>query len=33
MTPELEEATTHYIDELKRLTEMLSRVSEQSERL
>lgn len=33
MTPELEEATTHYIDELKRLTEMLSRVSEQSEKL
>ena len=33
MTPELEEATTHYVDELKRLTEMLSRVSEQSERL
>lgn len=33
MTPELEEATTHYVDELKRLTEMLSRVSEQSEKL
>lgn len=30
---ELEEATANYVDELKRLTEMLSRVSEQSERL
>ncbi len=33
ITPELEEATANYIDELKRLTEMLSRVSEQSEKL
>lgn len=33
MTPELEEATTNYVDELKRLTEMLSRVSVQSEKL
>ena len=33
VNPELEEATTNYIDELKRLTEMLSRVSTQSERL
>ena len=33
MNPELEEATTNYVEELKRLTEMLSKVSEQSERL
>jgi len=33
ITPELEEATANYVDELKRLTEMLSRVSEQSEKL
>ena len=33
VNPELEEATTNYVDELKRLTEMLSRVSTQSERL
>ena len=33
MTPELEEATNNYVDELKRLTEMLSRVSVQSEKL
>jgi hypothetical protein len=33
VNPELEEATANYVDELKRLTEMLSRVSEQSERL
>ncbi len=33
MNPELEEATTNYVDELKRLTEMLSRVAAQSERL
>ena len=33
MNPELEEATANYVDELKRLTEMLSKVSEQSERL
>ena len=33
MNPELEEATTNYVEELKRLTEMLSNVSHQSERL
>ena len=33
VNPELEEATTNYVDELKRLTEMLSMVSAQSERL
>lgn len=33
MNPELEEATANYVDELKRLTEMLSKVSEQSARL
>jgi gliding motility-associated protein GldL len=33
VNPELEEATANYVDELKRLTEMLSKVSEQSERL
>ncbi|MBR5928624.1 MAG: gliding motility protein GldL [Prevotella sp.] len=33
MNPELEEATTNYVEELKRLTEMLSKVSRQSERL
>ena len=33
VNPELEEATSNYIDELKRLTEMLAKVSEQSERL
>ena len=33
VNPELEEATANYVDELKRLTEMLSQVSEQSERL
>jgi len=33
MNPELEEATTNYVEELKRLTEMLTRVSAQSERL
>ena len=33
VSPELEEATSNYIDELKKLTEMLSKVSEQSERL
>ena len=33
VNPELEEATTNYVDELKRLTEMLSKVAEQSERL
>ena len=33
VNPELEEATANYVDELKHLTEMLSKVSEQSERL
>ena len=33
VNPELEEATANYVDELKRLTEMLSKVSTQSERL
>ena len=33
VNPELEEATANYVDELKRLTEMLSKVSGQSERL
>ena len=33
VNPELEEATANYVDELKRLTEMLSKVSEHSERL
>ena len=33
VNPELEEATANYVDDLKRLTEMLSKVSEQSERL
>ena len=33
VNPELEEATANYVDELKRLTEMLSKVSEQSELL
>ena len=33
MTPELEEATQNYVVELKRLTEMLSRVSEQTGKL
>ena len=33
VSPDMEEATTHYVDELKRLTEMLSKVSTQSERL
>ena len=33
VNPELEEATANYVDELKRLTEMLSKVTEQSERL
>ena len=33
MTPELEEATANYVEELKRLTEMLSRVSEQTDKL
>lgn len=33
VNPELEEATANYVDELKRLTEMLSKVATQSERL
>jgi len=33
INPELEQATSSYVDELKRLTEMLSRVSDKSERL
>ncbi len=33
MAEELKDATTNYIDELNRLTEMLAKVSEQSERL
>ncbi|MCR5270342.1 MAG: gliding motility protein GldL [Prevotella sp.] len=33
VNPELEEATSNYVDELKRLTEMLQKVSVQSERL
>ncbi len=33
ISPEMEEATSNYVEELKKLTEMLSKVSEQSERL
>ena len=33
MSPEIEEATGNYVEELKRLTEMLAKVSEQSARL
>ena len=33
INPEHEEATTNYVDELKRLTEMLAKVSDKSERL
>ncbi len=33
VSPEMEEATNNYVEELKKLTEMLSKVSEQSERL
>lgn len=33
VSPEMEEATNNYIEELKKLTDMLSRVSEQSARL
>lgn len=33
VSPELEEATSNYVEELKKLTEMLSKVSEQSQRL
>lgn len=33
VSPEMEEATSNYVDELKKLTEMLAKVSEQSQRL
>lgn len=33
LSPEMEEATSNYVDELKKLTEMLAKVSEQSLRL
>ena len=33
LSPEMEEATANYVDELKKLTDMLARVSEQSARL
>lgn len=33
VSPEMEEATSNYVDELKKLTETLAKVSEQSERL
>lgn len=33
VSPEMEEATSNYVDELKKLTDMLARVSEQSARL
>lgn len=33
VSPEMEEATSNYIEELKKLTDMLARVSEQSARL
>lgn len=33
VSPEMEEATSNYVDELKKLTEMLAKVSEQSSRL
>ena len=33
VSPEMEEATNNYVDELKKLTEMLTKVSEQSARL
>ena len=33
VTPEMEEATGNYVDELKKLTEMLGKVADQSERL
>ena len=33
VSPEMEEATTNYVEELKKLTETLAKVSEQSERL
>lgn len=33
ISPEMEEATANYVDELKNLTEMLSKVADQSQRL
>ncbi len=33
VSPEMEEATSNYVDELNRLTEMLAKVAEQSQRL
>ena len=33
MTPEMEEATTNYVNELKKLTDLLEQVAEQSQRL
>ena len=33
VSPEMEEATTNYVEELNRLTDMLAKVSEQSQRL
>lgn len=33
ISPEMEEATNNYVEELKRLTEMLGKVAEQSQRL
>ncbi|NPD92528.1 gliding motility protein GldL [Xylanibacter muris] len=33
VSPEMEEATNNYVDELKRLTEMLAKVADQSQRL
>ena len=33
VSPEMEEATSNYVDELKKLTEMLGKVADQSERL
>ena len=33
ITPEMQEATSNYVDELNKLTEMLAKVSEQSQRL
>ncbi|MBP3511354.1 MAG: gliding motility protein GldL [Prevotella sp.] len=33
VSPEMEEATSNYVDELNRLTEMLGKVAEQSQRL
>lgn len=33
VSPEMEEATNNYVEELKRLTEMLGKVAEQSQRL